>query len=549
MPTPVPTYLNPGESYSTILTRLLQYLAKYDTGDGGTWRMLEAPIALELDRWRQKAIQLVADLFLQTATSAGLDAWGVTLSLPRKQPTSSTLTLTLTGIGGSFIQAGTVVSTIGTTAAAPVQFVTTTDVTFLGTSITVPANAFLAGSNGNVSAGTITSIVTPRTGLTAVTNLAPATGGTDLETDDAYRTRLALKFLPTTGGNVVDYETWVLEQDDVGAVSIVPQRDFPTNVSIAIVGPAPDYATVSQTTIDAVQDALMKPFRLGPYEAEATTGSGGWNRAGAGVSQAADAAASGGQALRFQANAALGEVSQNVIPFQTLLPEAGIYVAYFLLKRAGTLGTGNFASIGVWNASQANWAKTAPSDAAYGGALITYTGAQLTTSYAWYSVRFYWNGTDTLYPDVRRLINTGGNDTSTELWFDQDKIVSVQGDGKGLTPVCHNVVVQAGVDVPIDVQATLTKNIPSGFTSADVTNAAIAALQDYLSSIVFSTTNNDVLFSQISNALLNTQLAGVSCVTDLTGLQIKKSSSGTWTTSSIVIGPQEVARQGTFTLS
>src|SRR5579884_1719011 len=129
MSTPVPTYLSPGESYSTILTRLLAYLSKYDTSDGGTWRMLEAPVALELDRWRNKAIQYVADLFLDSATLNGLIAWGQTLSLPQKQPTPSIVTLNLVGTPNATVLAGLQVATKGTSSASAVVFTTTADCT------------------------------------------------------------------------------------------------------------------------------------------------------------------------------------------------------------------------------------------------------------------------------------------------------------------------------------------------------------------------------------------------------------------------------------
>ncbi len=58
----------------------------------------------------------------------------------------------------------------------------------------VPAEATLAGAAGNCGVGTITSIVTPVSGFTQVTNIENAEGGQDLETDEAFVSRLIDKW-------------------------------------------------------------------------------------------------------------------------------------------------------------------------------------------------------------------------------------------------------------------------------------------------------------------------------------------------------------------
>ena len=63
--------------------------------------------------------------------------------------------------------------------------------------ITAPAEATVAGSAGNTAAQTVVSLVTPVAGLPQVTNLDVFDGGSDLETDEAYGTRILAKWMAT----------------------------------------------------------------------------------------------------------------------------------------------------------------------------------------------------------------------------------------------------------------------------------------------------------------------------------------------------------------
>jgi uncharacterized phage protein gp47/JayE len=99
------------------------------------------------------------------------------------KPSGASVTLTVTP--GKLIPAGFIVST-----EADVDFVTTADVTDSGTgSVNAAVSAVVAGSAGNVPAGAITVLKTALAGVTAVTNAAAATGGTDTETDVQLRAR------------------------------------------------------------------------------------------------------------------------------------------------------------------------------------------------------------------------------------------------------------------------------------------------------------------------------------------------------------------------
>lgn len=76
-------------------------------------------------------------------------------------------------------------------ASTVVYFQTTTSVTLAvgDTSVMAPIEAVVAGTQGNVPAGSITTLVQPIPGVTTVTNESPTEGGIDPESDEALRDR------------------------------------------------------------------------------------------------------------------------------------------------------------------------------------------------------------------------------------------------------------------------------------------------------------------------------------------------------------------------
>lgn len=96
-------------------------------------------------------------------------------------------------VGSVVIPAGTLVS--ASDAQGPITYRTTASATILvgDTSVAnVPVTAQIAGSRGNVSAGSIVRFVTRITGVTLVTNAADITTGVDRESDADFRARLKL---------------------------------------------------------------------------------------------------------------------------------------------------------------------------------------------------------------------------------------------------------------------------------------------------------------------------------------------------------------------
>lgn len=125
--------------------------------------------------------------FVDTAVGASLLNLGRAIGLRVLSAQKATGYLTVTGPPGTIIPEGWLAET-----AAGIQFfaVAETEIGAAGTA-TVPARCTVTGPEGNVAAGTITTITNPGAvaGIKSVTNTAAFTGGRERETDEEYRDR------------------------------------------------------------------------------------------------------------------------------------------------------------------------------------------------------------------------------------------------------------------------------------------------------------------------------------------------------------------------
>jgi uncharacterized phage protein gp47/JayE len=162
-------------------------------------------LALEQD---QNTLQLIAQAENTTVAaviaqcSALLDSWGGNFKAPRLGATTAT---GVAQLGTSTPPTQDIVAAVGKIlqSSGGVQYSVTAQATMFAANAGSYYNAQLLlfilnvniaatspGAAGNAPAGSLTSIVTPIAGLSFVTNLAPITGGQNVETDQAYGTRL-----------------------------------------------------------------------------------------------------------------------------------------------------------------------------------------------------------------------------------------------------------------------------------------------------------------------------------------------------------------------
>lgn len=258
-----------GETPETILARLQADLnAGIDPTDplyadmqpGSVWDDLARAFSLELDRLYDRMLtEIPAAALPATATGQWLDAWADAVGLQRKDAVSATGVVRFTGADGIAVPTGTQVSTEAPTADAdPITFQATEGGTISGGFIDLPVQAVEEGSQGNVSANSITLLdsVLPG-GSVSVTNPAPITGGDDIESDERLQARVMRKLRGTTGGGNIDYYVnLALNYPGVGFVTVLPNTPGLGDVRVVITDVNND--PVSAAMVAGLQ-ALLDP--------------------------------------------------------------------------------------------------------------------------------------------------------------------------------------------------------------------------------------------------------------------------------------------------
>lgn len=87
--------------------------------------------------------------------------------------------------------------------------------------ISVPIEATIGGTTGNVAAYTITGFGTAANNVTEVYNPAPTSGGGDAESDDAFRERFKRTFLRNVAGTENQFAGVALAEPGVNKVSVI----------------------------------------------------------------------------------------------------------------------------------------------------------------------------------------------------------------------------------------------------------------------------------------------------------------------------------------
>jgi uncharacterized phage protein gp47/JayE len=519
----LPEYLT-DQTYETILQRMLDTLpSDLDKSEGSfIWDTL-SPAAIELALAAIWAQEVLRRGFASTTFGAYLDLRCEEHGITRRPVVKATGQVTFTGTPGTVIPAGTRVSTASSEAAPAIFFATKSDATIgAGGTVTVDIEAVEAGASGNVAAGTITMLAQPVAGVTSVTNAAATAGGLDEEDDASLLARYLQRVRsPSAGGNKADYVNWAMEVPGVGGVSVVPVRDAPGTVSIAIINT--NKVPADQALIDQVQNYIAPPW-INEAEAEAMT------LGGYGTSIDTTQTDDTGDSVKMVYDAT-GAGSITHANLQAILQQPGIWQARARVKVDNNAGTADLLQIGVYNVSAAAWAKTRPGGTV--DAVITLKASDLATAFGDKIVEFYWNGQDQLELRITRLTT----DTTTTVWVDRAVYRSTfsKDTGEGKAPVGARVTVEPATAVLINVSATLT--IAAGYNADSVKSAVRDNIAVYIKSLAF-TSDNDVRYVRIGQAILDTP-----------GVQDYANLTVNGGTANVAIGEQEVAVLGTVNLT
>jgi len=155
---------------------------------------------------------------IDTAQGDSLDIIGNLLGVRRLQAAPSTVTATITGTAATVIPVGTLFSVDGEP-----DIIVETDV-----EVTIPGGGSIAAECTAtetgvkiINSGTLTIIDTPVAGMTAVTNASAGVLGRAIETDAAYRIRLASRKSSTDSGTAQGIKESILATNIDGATTIV----------------------------------------------------------------------------------------------------------------------------------------------------------------------------------------------------------------------------------------------------------------------------------------------------------------------------------------
>lgn len=213
-----------------ILKRILSYLTDYDTAVGSVSYDLSRPVAEEAQQLYDDNENTLKNAFALTAEGEYLDRKTAEQGIERRQAQQAEGVLTISGEKGAVVR-------VGSKAASGDLLFTVLEGGVIDESgaIRVSASCDTVGSIGNVGADMIIRFPVTLPGLTAVTNEAPFSGGSDEESDEQLRERYFDKVgRPNTSGNKYDYETWARSVSGVGAVKVIPLADGPGTVKVII---------------------------------------------------------------------------------------------------------------------------------------------------------------------------------------------------------------------------------------------------------------------------------------------------------------------------
>jgi uncharacterized phage protein gp47/JayE len=226
-----------------------------DTRDGSWFQILSQPSLVEAAKLWAALTEMAAAANLGTAWGEFLDNWAESLGLERLVATPASGTITITGTNGTLVGVG---AQFQVPQTDPEQsgptFAATQSGTIAGGTLVLAIEAVEPGVDGNVGATAISLLRSPISGITAVSNVAATTGGTEVETDEDLRDRITLQFAPRGNGTVADYERWARDEVGVGRVTVVPVWNGGGTVLVVISTASGD--PVAQAVIDSLQARL-----------------------------------------------------------------------------------------------------------------------------------------------------------------------------------------------------------------------------------------------------------------------------------------------------
>jgi len=202
-----------------------------------------------------------------TAEAEYLERWSTIWGVNRLAAAFATGSVTVTGVNGTVIPAGTELQ-----RADNALYTTDADATIAAGTATVAVTASAAGAAGNAGSGTALALTSPIAGIDSSVTSGALSGGADAETDTALRSRFINRIQqPPHGGAEYDYETWALEVAGVTRAWVYPGENgagsvvvrFVRDNDVSLIPDAGEVATV-QAYIDTVRPVTAQVLAAAP---------------------------------------------------------------------------------------------------------------------------------------------------------------------------------------------------------------------------------------------------------------------------------------------
>ena len=243
-------------SISNIVNQMINYYnLKHEVGEtvvtdfneGSEIRNLLEAFAIGIYALLEEQHEATRIAFIESSDGGWLDKIGelpfIDLARDEGSEASGVVTFTVGSVQESdvFIPAGTMVQD----SSNEIDFTTSVDATIIAgeESVSVVVEAVGVGSDGNVPAGNIDTIVDTDidTELLSVTNPEALMGGSDFEDDDDYRARLLANVQADGFGSQGWYRSLCEDVDGVHDVKLVDDSDYTKMVLVnGSVKPTPD---------------------------------------------------------------------------------------------------------------------------------------------------------------------------------------------------------------------------------------------------------------------------------------------------------------------
>ncbi|HGL4207423.1 TPA: baseplate J/gp47 family protein [Clostridioides difficile] len=251
---PIPVFLT--EDEDSVHERMLSNFQDVSTLEGDFIYDATRPTAEQIAELKQLGLQNNLKIaFPQTSYGTYLEWLGECKGVFKNQPTKATGVITFTGVQGTIITKGTIVTTIATDEKQSIEFeLLETKTIGENETVDIKAESRIVGTIGNVSKGSISVLLGSINGVKSVTN-KDFKGGTDIEDEEHFRERvLVAEQEDKLSGASSDYIRWAKEVDGVGYAYVVPEWNGAGTVKVLILDKNRKVAT--QELIDKVQEYI-----------------------------------------------------------------------------------------------------------------------------------------------------------------------------------------------------------------------------------------------------------------------------------------------------